>query len=135
MTYQDYFQTILESDVADWICCENLFDGLDLYVYQKDISISICQSNHTMDLGSKWAATFSEPKATRILYYFKYNGAPIKDFCAELVDGEKIFIPPSDDNNSVTRIEYQIGKILNICCPSKDDYDKHLQQAGITVRT
>jgi hypothetical protein len=128
--YQEYFQTILESDITDWIYDE----GVDLYICKKDISITISQSSREIELPTHWATIFSDPGTITEIFYLKYNNTKIMEFLGVLVDEGKMLIPYPYDDNSITNIKYQIGLILNICrCKIKDIYDKYLHQAGISV--
>lgn len=132
MTYEEYRAIIAKSNFEDWI----YDDEHQSYLYKQDISITMkAREEENREFFEKWVERFPDEKAYRHVIEFYYNGARIDDFYTASVDGHRMLIPyPKAGTLTITRDQYDIGKIINIpYCEVTDRYDEYLRTAGITV--
>lgn len=134
MTYDEFKNTILSSDVEDWI----YDDEKSLYIYKQNLSITII--GNEMDYGEDglfyedWVMNFPNKEARKKTYELCYNGVEIETFYTVYVDGIRMAIPyPKLDDMSITKEQYGIGNIVNI--PNAGyGFDEYLRRSNITVK-
>lgn len=138
MTYDEFMNTIVESDVEDWIYDD--YDGR--YIYKNDIAITMQRDRDERDddfdvYEADWVTRFiHHPTAKVQMVYLCYMGTTIKIFDTALVDEAAMNLPlPRIKDMTISRQQYKIGRIINKqnCCVM-DRYDEFLGTAGITVR-
>lgn len=133
MDYNDFIKEILDSNTEDWL----YDDDLGLYVLKTNICISL-QSDRTdnddRDFYEKWLENYPDTKGYRARFFLKYYGNIIESFYTVAVDGYRMLIPypKSVTQLSISKKQYQIGKIVNIPY-SGYDFDEYLTTAGIKI--
>jgi hypothetical protein len=134
MTYDEYINIIMDSDIEDW----EYDDTHQSYLYKKDISIMLNgrEEEHDRNFYENWVTKYHDEKAYVHVVELRYNGARIQDFYTALVDGCRMCIPyPSVNGLEISSIKYKIGRIINIpYCGECDRYDEYLSMAGIKVK-
>ena len=134
MPYDEFIETIVNSEPSDWI----YDDAKSVYIFKPDISISIIGKEVDYeDSGlfyEDWAMDFPDNKARKKEFELCYNGNEIETFYTAYVDGMRVAIPyPKLDGMTITLKQYKIGKIVNI--PNEGyGFDNYLRQANITLR-
>lgn len=134
MTYDEFIETIVESEPEDWI----YDDSKSLYIYKPNINISIIGKE--VDYGEdglfyeNWAMNFPNRNARKKEFELCYNGNEIETFYTVYVDGMRVAIPYPDINKmTITQKQYRIGAIVNI--PNEGyGFDRYLRQSNITVQ-
>ncbi len=134
MTYDEFMNTISESNVDDWI-----YDDTDgRYIYKHDIAITMQRDREDMtDFEEDWVRRFiHHPTATRQMVYLKYMGTTIEIFYTASVDEARMNIPyPNQSDMTISRQQYNIGRIVNLIeCQVMDRYDQYLNTAKIIVK-
>lgn len=132
MKYDDFIEAIENSKLDDWIFREE--EGI--YVFKKDIAISIVMNENSEDFWCDWVKVFCNARAYKQEFYLCYNGNKISKFSAAKVDSARMYIPCDFDevSKSITKGQYNIGKIINMEQSEVDtEYDKYLKKANIKV--
>lgn len=142
MNYNEYINIIATSDKEDWI----YDDARESYLYLPNISIMMKAKEEVINEDGEWRTKFEEPwvenftKPEAYVHTIElyYNGMRIDDFYTAIVDGSRMCIPypkRDEDGMTITKIQYGIGKIVNIPYSVNDIYtlDEYLRQAKIKI--
>lgn len=133
MTYDEYLNTIANSEVEDWDYDDN--DGS--YVYLNDISITMQRvyEDEREEFYESWVENFPNPNAHRLVINFLYNGALVGKFYTVSVDGYRMNIPFTEaGTTTIAERNYRIGRIINKQeCAVINQYDDYIRQARLTI--
>lgn len=131
MKYDDFINTIVESNINDWI-----YDDTDgRYIYKNDIAISMQRDmEDDSPFYGDWVTLFiHHPTAKRTMIYLCYLGNIIEIFYTASVDEGRMDIPYPTKDMNISKKQYNIGRIVNIPhCEVMDRYDEFLKTAGIS---
>lgn len=133
MHYHEFIETIMNSNVADWL----YDDEFRRYVFIGNVSISILTDREFyQDFVENWTNNFSDNLAYANRFHLTFNGSIVETFYATAVDGYKMLIPyPKIEGMTISQKQYEMGRIINIPYTSiMDQYDEYLRIAGITIR-
>ena len=93
MTYDEFMNTIVESEPDEWI----YDDAKATYIYKNDLNISIVEKEIDYEESGlfyeKWATDFPDSKARKAEFELCYNGNEIETFYTAYVDGMRWSCP------------------------------------------
>jgi len=131
MDYELFLETILKSELKDWV----FRDTLNRYIYIKNIAISITTnpSLENTNFDEDWLKSYSNKSATVQRFELCYNGTEIESFLTASVDGNRMYIPyPERPELTITKKQHKIGEIVNTALIGYE-FDEYLNRAGIRV--
>ena len=114
MTYDEYFELILNSEPEDWL----FFDEKDRLTFKHDLNIWIKRIITDERFEEEWAERHPDSKAYRVNVEFYYGNSLVGTGLFVSVDGHRAIVPivkieGKEYTNKVSRKDYIIARILN----------------------
>jgi len=130
MDYNELKQTILDSNMNDWL----FNDERGIYTYKNNLNIWIKRKDIDFDrdkfIGEDWATKHPDPNAYREIYEIYYGASFIEEKMLVSVDGFRASLPlPEVGTNKVKKEDYQFAKIVD----QLNTLDEYMNRANLEV--
>jgi len=130
MDYNELKQTILDSNMNDWL----FNDERGIYTYKNNLDIWIKRKDIDFDrdkfAGEDWATRHPDPNAYREIYEIYYGTSFIEEKMLVSVDGFRASLPlPKIRTNKVKKEDYQFARIVD----QLNTLDEYMSRANLEV--
>jgi len=130
MDYNRLKQTILDSNIHDWL----LNEERGIYTYKNDLNIWIKRKDIDFDRdkfrNEDWATMHPDPNAYREFYEIYYCASFIEEKMLVAVDGFRASLPlPEVGTNKVKGEDYRFAKIVD----HLNTLDEYMKRSGLEV--
>ena len=114
MTYDEYFNLVLNSEPEDWL----FFDEKNVLTFKHDLNIWIKRIITDERFEEEWAERYPDSRAYKVNVEFYYGNSLVGTDIFVSVDGHRAIVPivkveGEEYTNNISRRDYIIARILS----------------------
>ena len=134
MDFEEIENILDTSDPDSW-----MYDiDYGIFTYKPDVELTIEKDSKDERFEEDWCKEFPDEKASKVIMKIFYSNSFVKSYLYVWVDGGRFILPPPKrgEKNTITRFQYNLGRILNETrnnTISQEDYNQQIDRAGFEI--